>query len=130
LSIPTFLSAPRVSKDRFPTSPCIKPRNAVLLKSAVTEAQFYEVIARSYLAPLITPAARDWLAQLMAAAELVPITERITACRDPTDDKFLELAVSGHPDFILTGDKDLLVLNPFGGVPIVAPIAFVRGAAV
>ena len=40
----------------------------------------------------------------MAAAELVPITERIAACRDPTDDKFLELAVNGHADLIVTGD--------------------------
>jgi uncharacterized protein len=102
----------------------------VLLKSAVTEAQFYEVNAWSYLAPLITPAARDWLARLVAAAELVSITERIAACRDPTDDKFLELAVCGHADFILAGDKDLLVLNPFRGIPIVAPITFVRGTAV
>jgi hypothetical protein len=34
----------------------------------------------------------------MAAAEPVTITERIAACRDPTDDKFLELAVNGGPD--------------------------------
>ncbi len=34
----------------------------------------------------------------MAIAELVPIIERITACRDPTDDKFLELAVNGRAD--------------------------------
>ena len=32
---------------------------------------------------------------MLAAAELVPIAERIVACRDPTDDKFLELAVNG-----------------------------------
>jgi predicted nucleic acid-binding protein len=47
------------------------------------------------------------------------ITERIVACRNPTDDKFLELAVSG--------DKDLLTLHPFRGIPIVTPAAFVLG---
>jgi putative PIN family toxin of toxin-antitoxin system len=101
----------------------------VLLKSAVTEAQCFEVMARSYLAPLIAAVARDWLTRIMAAAELVAITERIAECRDPTDNKFLELAVNGHADLILTGDKDLLALNPFRGIPIVAPAAFVQGAA-
>ena len=55
----------------------------------------------------------------MAIAELVPITERIAACRDPTDDKFLELAVSGRADLIVTGDADLLTLNPFRSIPII-----------
>ena len=49
---------------------------------------------------------------MIAAAELVTITERIAACRDPTDDKFLELAVN-HADVIVSGDGDLLALNPF-----------------
>jgi hypothetical protein len=29
---------------------------------------------------------------MLVAAELMPIVERIAACRDPTDDKFFELA--------------------------------------
>nr|WP_294518875.1 putative toxin-antitoxin system toxin component, PIN family [uncultured Rhodopila sp.] len=51
------------------------------------------------------------------------------ACRDPTDDKFLELAVNGRTDLILTGDADLLVLNPFRGIPILAPAIFVQGGS-
>jgi putative PIN family toxin of toxin-antitoxin system len=103
-------------------------RHSVLLKSAATEAQFLDVASRPYLAPLIAPAAREWLTNLLAAAELVAITERVVECRDPTDDKFLELAVNGRADLILTGDNDLLVLNPFRGIPIVAPATFVQGA--
>jgi predicted nucleic acid-binding protein len=63
----------------------------------------------------------------MAAAELVTITERIVACRDPTDDKFLELAVNGHADLIVSGDGDLRALNPFRDIPIATPAAFVQG---
>ena len=55
------------------------------------------------------------------------IDERIAVCRDPTDDKFLELAVNGKADLIVTGDADLLVLNPFRDIPIVAPATFVAG---
>jgi len=59
----------------------------------------------------------------------VTISERIAAWRDATDDKFLELAVNGKADMIVSGDADLLVLNPFRGIPIVSPAAFVQGAA-
>lgn len=54
------------------------------------------------------------------------IAERITACRDPTDDKFLELAVNGHAGVIVSGDADLLVLSPFRGIVVVPPAVFVR----
>jgi predicted nucleic acid-binding protein len=64
----------------------------------------------------------------MAGAELVPITETILASRDPKDDKFLELAVSGGADVIVSGDADLLVLNPFRGIAIMTPSLFVLSA--
>ena len=96
-----------------------------LLKSAATERQLFEVLARPYLAPLISPVAAAWSRKLLASAET--ITERIAACRDPTDDKFLELAVNRRADSIVSGDADLLALNPFRDIPIVTPAAFVQG---
>lgn len=39
-------------------------------------------------------------------------------CRDPKDNKYLELAVSGKAECIITGDEDLLVLNPFRQIDI------------
>jgi len=102
-------------------------RYHVRLQSAATEQQLLAVLARPYLAPLIASTAHEWIADLMAAAERVVIVERIVACRDSTDDKFLELAVNGHADLILSGDKDLLALHPFRGMPIVTPAAFVLG---
>jgi putative PIN family toxin of toxin-antitoxin system len=99
-----------------------------LLKSATTEAQLLEVIARPRLAPLIAPATLDWLRKLAAVAELVTITERIAACRDSTDDKCLELAVNGCADLILAGDNDLAGAPSLPGIPIVAPVTFMQGA--
>jgi putative PIN family toxin of toxin-antitoxin system len=100
-----------------------------LLKSIATEEQLFEVVARPYFALLIGLDTRAWLQKLMTAAELITITERISACRDPTDDKFLELAVNGDADLIVSGDADLLALHPFREIPIVTPAAFVQGAA-
>jgi uncharacterized protein len=82
-----------------------------------------------YFIALIDAATQAWLKTLIRAAELVTITETIAACRDPTDDKFLELAVDGHADLIVTGDADLLALNPFRDILIVTAAAFVQGVA-
>jgi predicted nucleic acid-binding protein len=60
------------------------------------------------------------------ASEPVPITEIIAMCRDREDDKFLELAVNGRTDLIISGDADLLSLHTVRGIPIVTPAAFVR----
>jgi len=70
---------------------------------------------------------RDGLPKMLARAELVTIKKRIIACRDPKDDKFLELAVNGHADLIVSGDADLLAFNPFREIPIVTPATFVQG---
>jgi len=52
--------------------------------------------------------------------------ESITACRDPKDNKFLELAVAANASCIITGDKDLLALNPFRGIPILNTVDFMN----
>ena len=65
-----------------------------------------------------------FLVALLKEAEMVEIAETITDCRDAKDNKFLELAVSGKADCIVSGDADLLVLNPFRGIPILTPREF------
>ncbi len=81
---------------------------------------------RPRIAPKIDPFFVDNLRGIFAAAELVMIAEKITGCRDPDDDKFLELAVNGHADAIISGDEDLLVIDTFRGIPIITPAAFGR----
>jgi putative PIN family toxin of toxin-antitoxin system len=46
------------------------------------------------------------------------------ACRDIDDVKILGLSEVAKPDYIITGDKDLLVLKKFHSVPIVTPREF------
>lgn len=87
------------------------------------------MLQRPRIAPKMAQAFLHNVRGLLAAVELVAITERITACRDPKDDKFLELAVNGHADLIVSGDADLLVLDPFRGIPIIPPASFAQGVA-
>lgn len=51
---------------------------------------------------------------------------RINNCRDPSDNKFLELAVSGQATYIVTGDNDLLILYPVRGKPVLTPDEFLQ----
>jgi uncharacterized protein len=51
--------------------------------------------------------------------------KRLEICRDPKDDKFLELAICGSATHLITGDDDLLVLNPFRNVEILKSSDFV-----
>ena len=95
-----------------------------LLESMATEGQVLEVLQRPYFASKLPPFYLDNVRRIFSKAELVTITETVAACRDPSDDKFLELAVNGRADLIVTGDLDLLVLDPFRGIPIVTPGAF------
>ncbi len=67
-----------------------------------------------------------FLQKFLSIAEMVSIETSIKVCRDNKDDKFLELAVNGDADFIITGDQDLLVLHPFGTVQIITAAEFLR----
>jgi len=66
----------------------------------------------------------EFVEALRREGEWVVIHERVTACRDSKDDLFLEVAVNGRADTIVTGDADLLALNPFRGIVILTPDAF------
>lgn len=113
-----------------------KPRSALdavalrgyLLFSDETTAEFLEVIGRDKIAALVTRRNREgFLDELARMAQYMNPLDRISACRDPKDDKFLELAVAGNAACIVTGDRDLLALHRFRGVSILTPEQFLGG---
>ena len=57
--------------------------------------------------------------QLLLRGAFVTASRKITLCRDPNDDKFLECAVAGKADFVVSADNDLLSLKVIEGIPIV-----------
>lgn len=59
-------------------------------------------------------------------ATFVKVKHKIVACRDTKDDKYLSLAISAKAKCIISGDKDLLILNPFENIPIVTPDEFLK----
>ena len=98
-----------------------------ILLSDVVQAEVSEVLMRSKFDLYVPPVRRvQFLANLIAVATLVPITQTIKVCRDPKDDKFLDLAISGEAACIISGDKDLLALHPFQSVAILSPNNFLK----
>ncbi|MCX6053923.1 MAG: putative toxin-antitoxin system toxin component, PIN family [Chloroflexi bacterium] len=61
---------------------------------------------------------------LRLKGEVVTPQRKINTCRDPKDNKFLEVAVMGNVDCIVSGDADLLILTPFENIPILRPMEF------
>jgi putative PIN family toxin of toxin-antitoxin system len=64
------------------------------------------------------------LASILLLGEAVVPQRRVAICRDPDDDRVLEAAIAGKADVIVSGDRDILILGAFEGIPIVQPRAF------
>jgi uncharacterized protein len=94
-------------------------RNSILLFSDFTMEELKNVLFRSKFDRYVSREERAlFLAQLSATAEFVPIIQLVSECRDPKDDKFLEVALNGRADVIITGDADLLALHPWREIAI------------
>ena len=101
-----------------------------LLASDATLSELAEVLSRDKFNRYVDLADRhEFFRQLVRVVERILITHIVHACRDPKDDKFLELAVNGNADMIVTGDQDLLVLSPFKNIPIITPASYLERPA-
>ena len=98
-----------------------------LLISVDTLNEINDVVRRDKFNRYVSEEERiQFLSALVKESILIEIDDRVEVCRDPKDDKFLELAVNGDADMIVSGDKDLLVLNPFREVLILRPDEFLE----
>lgn len=116
--------------------PCSVPDEAVrkaivngrLLFSDLTMKELADVLSRPKFNRYITlEDGKQFLSGLCSLCEFVPIIRSVRQCRDPRDDKFLEVAINGRADLILTGDSDLLALHPWQGIAIVSPAEYLKG---
>lgn len=98
-----------------------------LLTSEEVLQELIDVLGRKKFDPYLTSEDRqNFLHQFSFIVEVIPYVVSIKACRDPKDDKFLSLAMSGYANMLLTGDNDLLVLDPFGDIRILTCAAYLQ----
>ncbi len=94
---------------------------------------FSDAIADEYFSILARPKFKidrgdidDFAALLVSKAKFVVPSETITAIEaDPTDNKFLEAALAGQADYIVSGDSHLLELKSFREIPILTAREFI-----
>jgi uncharacterized protein len=99
--------------------------SSVLLTSEATWQELRDVLLRPKFNKY---RAHDVRAKLLlswqAYFEPIEVTTSLAVCRHSKDDKFLELAVDGRADFLISGDQDLLTLHPFRSIEIITPAAY------
>jgi putative PIN family toxin of toxin-antitoxin system len=78
-----------------------------------------DVLVRSFEIP--SELARAVRTELETLAEVVAPAEVPAVSRDPDDDQVLAAAVVGQADAVVTGDRDLLVLETHQAIPIIRP---------
>lgn len=101
--------------------------HGAILFSSSTFTELEEVLSRNKFDQYISREERkQFLTSFILDSTPVEINEAISECRDPKDNKFLELAVCGKADFIISGDEDLLALNPFRNIQILTPDSFLK----
>lgn len=101
--------------------------NHCLLRSQQTAGELKKVLFRKKFDKYISDEERYvFLAKFLAITEDLKIIEQFNVCRDAKNNCFLDLAVNGKADFLITGDDDLLVLNPFQNIEIIKAESFLR----
>ncbi len=96
-----------------------------LVSSPALLAEFTEVMGRTKFDVILSRTSTSRERSLAEVRRLVEVIEPPPLlrpmCRDPDDDKVLALAIAARVEVIVSGDKDLLSLGSFEGVPILAP---------
>jgi putative PIN family toxin of toxin-antitoxin system len=98
---------------------------ATLLQSQATLSELERVLIRPKFDRYVSLERRlRFIAGLVNRVEYIDVNETLAICRDPKDNSLLELAASGQASHLITGDQDLLVLNPFRNTVIQKPSDF------
>ena len=119
-----FISA-ALKADSIPERALFRALNEPgrLILSTAVEEEYREVIFRPKFDRFVSVERRQLILDtVILAAERVEPSETVNECRDPKDDKYLALAVSGRADCIVSGDiRHLLRMHPWRGISILSP---------
>ena len=98
-----------------------------LLVSDEIVSEYLVVFAREKFGKWLSLKTRiEFIENIITNALPIQIFEKVVACRDPKDDKYLSLAKTAQADCIVSGDQDLLIMNPFDNIPIYNAADFLK----
>lgn len=97
----------------------------IILYSSDTLNELLSVLSRDKFAKYIEPKEINGLSERIKINwHYISIIQRVNLCRDEKDNKFIDLALNGSASHLITGDNDLLVLNPIQDISIFKPRDF------
>jgi uncharacterized protein len=97
--------------------------------SMATFAELQTVLLRSKFDRYASAATRQLFVQgLSQHLRMVEVTQQVTDCIDPKDNKFLALALVVGAEMIIASDPHLTQMHPWRGIPILPPAAFLVSA--
>jgi putative PIN family toxin of toxin-antitoxin system len=100
---------------------------SILLFSESTMYELSDVLSRPKFDRYVSREARKGFIQRIGRiAEFVPIIQTVRECRDPKDDRILEVALNGRADVIITGDADLLGMHPWRRIVILSTADYLK----
>ena len=103
----------------------IAKKAVIIVMSEETLTELRRIIAVKF--PKFIPKTAQFEKLLRRYARWVPLgNHTVTMCRDPDDNTFIETALAGNCDYIVSGDKDLLSLKRYEHIQIISPAGFLR----
>lgn len=101
-----------ISKKFTEIDNLVQSKNITLIFSNESIEEFIEVVERPKFKKFFSKKDIEKLLDIFDQyAELIKVKSKIDICRDPKDNFLLNLAVDGKVDYLVTGDKDLLILE-------------------
>jgi putative PIN family toxin of toxin-antitoxin system len=103
---------------------CASPSTLAELESVLERDKFDRYLERE--------ARRQFVTLYRRHTRMFPVSESEEntfqePCRDPRDNKFLALALACSADAIISGDEDLLGLNPYRGIAVILARDYLQG---
>ena len=99
-------------------------QSEVMVSDATIE-ELADVLSCEKFDPYLSLDDREYfLRHLLQVTTMASVISEVTDCTGPSDNRFLALALDSESDSIVSGDADLLSLNPWRGIQIVSPRDF------
>lgn len=116
-----------ISKDYSKLDEILFTKKATLVFSQELLDEFITVVRRPKFRRFFSPSdIEDVIETIEEYADFVEVNSNENACRDIKDNFLLSLSIDGNVDFLLTGDKDLLALNPYKSTTIITLSEFLQ----
>jgi uncharacterized protein len=114
-----------LSKYKSPLTTLFHDQKLIIYRSYYLTQEICNVLVRPKFKGLFTiDLFEDFIERYEKSTTLLTVTSEVSLCRDEDDNFLLALAKDSKADFLITGDKDLLVLKQFENTSILTLIEF------